>query len=312
MLPVNKIQEENTPKPKRRRYGKDRLLRRIVHVSDIENNDLESPDSRPMSPLDKADDPPLPCNQMEYLCDSGNTSSTSSDIPCSPGVSDCSIMRNIDKWESFVSRDLNNIPNEISSTVCREFYDIDNIPDNIFSSKLHQEASQINCGNNTLLTSKFDKTFGENIEQTFDAVNQSICGLENKENGNRSCLFETNDSFLLDFKESCIALEEDDKQSKTSNLQIVKKKLCTDNSFYGLPIITKSLFKSFRNIEKFYGKLFIINTTQCLVSKNSQVINGQVGKFNFTTNESFSLVISIVTNFVISDVSCFQWNIRVD
>lgn len=264
MLPVNKMHEENTSIPKRRRFGTGRLLRRVINVLDVENHCLENPDSGPMSSLDKPDDPPLPCNQIEYLCDSGNTSSTSSDIPCSPGVLDCSIMRNIDKWESFVSRDLKNVPNEVSSTVCREFNEIEDISDDMFYSKLNQDSSQINRGNTTVLTSKCEKTLRENVEHTFEVVNKSICGLQSKENMNRSCLFETNDAFMLDIKESSIVLEEKDSQSKTSHLKIVENKLCDYNSFYGLPIITKSLFKTYRNIEKFYGKLFNINNIQWL------------------------------------------------
>lgn len=254
MWSVNKIhQENNTSTPKRRRLGTDKLLQRIIHVVDIENHALESPDSIPMSPRDKLDDPPLPCNQIAYLYDSGNTSSTSSDIPCSPGVLDCSVFRNIEKWESFVSRDLNNVPNEVLPTVRGEFDEIEGITDDIFCSKMDQESSQINCGKNTLLTSKCEKTFRENIEQSFEVVNQSICGLEFTENKNTSSLFETNDSFLLDIKESGIILEEKEKQPKTINLKIVGNEIC-DNNFYGLPIITKSLFKTYRNIEKFYGK----------------------------------------------------------
>lgn len=259
MLPVNKIREENTSMTKRQRLGTGRLLRRSIHVLDIENHDFESSNSRPMSPLDKADDPPLPCNQIEYLCDSANTSSISSDIPCSPGVLDCSVMRNIEKWESFVNRDLNNVLNEVSSTVCREFEEVQGISDDIFHSKLDQEYSQVNRGNNSILSPKCDKSFRENIEQSFEEVNQSICGLENKNNSN---LFETKDSFLLDFKESSIVLEEKEYQPKTSNLKIVENKLCDNKSFYGLPIITKSLFKTYRNIEKLYGKMFNINIVQ--------------------------------------------------
>lgn len=264
MLPVHKTLQENTSMTKRRRFGIDRSLRRNIHVLDIENHDLASSNSRPMSPLDKPDDPPLPCNQIEYLCDSGNTSSISSNIPCSPGVLDCSVIRNIEKWESFVSRDLNTVLNEVSSTVCREFNEIESIADDIFYSKLNQECSHINSGNNALLTSECEKTFREKVEHTFEVVNQSICGLESKENQDRSSLFETKDSFLLDIKESSIVLEEKDNQPNTSNLKIVESKLCYNKSFYGLPIITKSLFKTYRNIEKFYGKLFNINTVQHL------------------------------------------------
>lgn len=264
MLPVNKIREENTLMTKRRRLGTDRLLRRSIHVLDIENHDFGSSNSRPMSPLDKADDPPLPCNQIEYLCDSANTSSVSNDIPCSPGVLDCSVMRNIEKWESFVSRDLNNVVNEVSSTVCREFEEEEGMPDDIFHSKLDQVYSQVNHGNKSILTSKCEKSFRENIEQSFEVVNQSICDLENK---NKSSLFETKDSFLLDIKDSSIILEEKCYQSKTSSRKIVENKLCDNKSFYGLPIITKSLFKTYRNIEKLYGKMFNINTVQFLYYK---------------------------------------------
>lgn len=254
MLPRHKLRQENTSTPKRRRFGTD-TLRRSIHVLDKENHGLQTPDCRPVSPLDQPDDLPLPCNQIEYLCDSVNTSSSSS-IPCSPGVLDCSVTRNIEKWESFVSRDLNNVLNEGTSTVVREFNEIEDISDDMFYSKLEQECSQINPGKNTLLTSQCVKYFRENIEESFDVVNQSICGLNNKENNNRSSLFETKDSFLLDLKESSIILEVKEDQPKTTKVKIAENNLCDKNSFYGLPIITKSLFKTFRNIDKFYGKLF--------------------------------------------------------
>lgn len=254
MLPVNKIVQENTSMSKRRRLSTGKLLRRSGHVLDKENQDLDSLNNRPLSPLEVLDDPPLPCNQIEYLCDSGNTSSTSSNIPCSPGVLDYSVMRNIEKWESFVSSDLRTAVSEVSSTVRREFNEIESISNEIFYSKLDQEYSQINCDNNALFTSECEKTLRENIEHTFEVVNQTICGLESKENPNRISLFETKDSFLLDIKESSIVLEEEN-QPKTSKLKIVESKLC-DKSFYGLPIIAKTLFKTYRNIEKFYGKIF--------------------------------------------------------
>lgn len=254
MLPVNKIVQENTSMTKRRRLSTGKLLRCSGHVLDKENQDLNSLNNRPMSPLDILDDPPLPCNQIEYLCDSGNTSSTSSNIPCSPGVLDYSVMRNIEKWESFVSSDLRTVVSEVSSTVCREFNEIESISNGIFYSKLDQEYSQINCDNNALFTSECEKTLRENIEHTFEVVNQTICGLESKDNPNRSSLFETKDSFLLDIKESSIVLEEKN-QPKTSKPKIVESNFCV-KSFYGLPIIAKTLFKTYRNIEKFYGKIF--------------------------------------------------------
>lgn len=245
---------QNSTTPKRRRLGTGRILRPQLRISNEDITNLQSPDMRPSSPMEKNDDLPLPCNQIEYLYDSGNTSSTSSGIPCSPGVLDDSIMKNVDKWESLVvSRDINNVTHK-TVKVFKELDEIENIYDDMFQSKLEQESSQFNHVDE-LLTSRCEKHFRDHIDESFDSVNKSINEVFNESNKNNdiSMLFETKDSFLLDIKESGILLGE--------NKNMVSKPNTKDNtimynkdSFYGLPMITKSLFETYRNIQKFYGK----------------------------------------------------------
>ncbi|KAI5643584.1 DEAD/DEAH box helicase domain-containing protein [Phthorimaea operculella] len=252
MFSKYKSARENTSTPKRRRLGTGRILRPNLQVFTQGTNVLQSPNGRPDSPFDQNDDPPLPCNQVEYLCDSGNTSSTSSDIPCSPGVLECSIMNN--KWESLVvSRDLTTIINKAQESV-KELDQIEDISDEMFYSKLEQESSRCDHGNNSLLTSRCEKHFRENIEESFDMINQSINDLFDKSNkkDDRSSLFETKDSFLLDIKESGIVIENQNNVQIGSKPNIVCNNINYQNGFYGLPMETKSLFKLYRNIEKFY------------------------------------------------------------
>lgn len=266
----------NTSTPKRRRLGTGRILRPNLNIFDKDT----SPKLRCSSPLNRNDDPPIPCNQIEYLSDSGNNSSVTSEIPCSPaGILDNSIMRN-SNWESLVVSKHQITNNEVSNTMCKEFNEIEDISENISNqSHFSKEASTSLCKvlneiedisddmfyskleiesslHRNLLTSRYEKQFCRSIEDSFNAINQSLRQDELNKIDN-SALFETRDSFLLDIKESSIIYKEfknvpnkiTDKPKSVKEREVERK-----DSFYGLPMITKDLFKSYRNIEKFYGE----------------------------------------------------------
>ncbi|XP_028172167.1 helicase POLQ-like, partial [Ostrinia furnacalis] len=285
--------QENTSTPKRRRLGTGRILR--VTKPNKENSFLlsnHSPIYRRVTATvrpEVCESPPLPSNQIKYLHDSRNSSS--SDIPSSPGVFE----KNDEHWESLSSTNLDDLCKSEASAH-KNVSEIEDISDDMFQSRLEQESSQVkpesqlnlpiginqtdfdtqlkessfisgsklldlsletkseeNQDMNELLTSKYEKHFRDNLEESFEMVNQSICGIqEETKKSDRSSLFETRDSFLLDIRESGMITNE-----KNSNHEFVKPKtpmkdINSDNGFYGLPIVTKSLFKTYRNIEKFY------------------------------------------------------------
>ncbi|KAL4718356.1 hypothetical protein ACJJTC_014006 [Scirpophaga incertulas] len=97
----------------------------------------------------------------------------------------------------------------------------------------------------------FEENYKQDVDESFQLVNQSICGIEDDktERAHKSALFETKDSFLLDIQESGIVPE-----NHNSNIFVKPLPLVThcDNSFYGLPLLVRDLFKTYRNIEKFY------------------------------------------------------------
>ncbi|XP_069355435.1 helicase POLQ-like [Maniola hyperantus] len=188
--------------------------------------------------VEKAESPCLPCNQVEFLCDTRSNGSICSEIPCSPGVLES------ENWDSFVaSKHCNNISGNSKINSC-----VDNSVNMDEISELDQKV-MINHTNTTLLTSRCEKLLRDEIEESFNMINQSISNINNE---NRSSLFETRDSFLLDIRESDIVSEQ--KILKTNDL--LKPKLYQEyvksNTFYGLPIMVKGLFKTYRNIEKFY------------------------------------------------------------
>ncbi|KAI8439871.1 hypothetical protein MSG28_001339 [Choristoneura fumiferana] len=277
MFSLNKSARDNTSTPKRHRLGVSRISRPSPKIANKSGRNILS-NCNPINlqlikeSSQRCDSPPLPCNQIEYLCDSGNNSSACSDIPHSSGILNSSVIRDIENWESVLENKTNG------DSTSNDLAEIEDISDDMFYSRLEQSV----CDENVILTSNCEdnfkktaeqnfpvdnsiqeqfvsdednnivmshceKNFRKTIEQSFAAVNDSNCGLipsqsllfDTKEN-----FFETKDSFLLDIKESCV-VKEDAK---------AKAKLMADNvdSFYGLPIKTKSFFKTYRNIEKFY------------------------------------------------------------
>ncbi|XP_075972515.1 mutagen-sensitive 301 isoform X2 [Anticarsia gemmatalis] len=236
MSSINNMQDTSTPK--RRRFGNTKIVR---PTQTLENNVIEN--YSPIRPqilknemdIERCSSPDLPCNQVEFLCDSGNNS-TSSDIPCSPEV----LQTQGNQWASLdvSTSKINeiydkNTKNPINRVILEE---IEDISDDMFHSKLEQSVYN------------HEEKFKSEIEESFNVINESIVNM-NEVMKNRSSLFETKDSFLLDIKESGI---EAPQTSTNQNKKITKENNVPSNSFYGLPMITKGLFKSYRNIEKFY------------------------------------------------------------
>ncbi|XP_060800569.1 helicase POLQ-like isoform X2 [Amyelois transitella] len=231
MNSYNKFDVDNTSTPKRRRLGTSRVLcsRDIVNHSPIHRQIS----STVISSSGRCESPPLPCNQVEYLNESEPTS-----IPCSPGI-EGSIMKDVENWESLALTNFRKKNNVLHDTITE-----DDLSDDMFCSEL-----EIKSSHDKLVSSNCQNHF-KDIEETFDLVNKSICDIDNKVD--KSSLFETKDSFLLDIKESGILVEEKCKSNEVNKHGRIDQKLCDGDTFYGLPLITKSLFKTFRNIEKFY------------------------------------------------------------
>ncbi|XP_038213601.1 helicase POLQ-like isoform X2 [Zerene cesonia] len=224
----NKILSGSPSTPKRRRLG----IRRNVRLSQlsIENIKLNTPKNGQINSRVKenCDSPPLPCNQVEYLCDSESNSSISSDIPCSPGILEtCNIFHNISSWKSFHE----------SKSPKNEAACVSTIVDEIFTDSVQSKSDKLNCVQELPKNEKYQ----DEIEKTFNEINQSIC--------HNDSFFDEKDSFLLDIRESGIINEKHATEKELPQLNVNKE---ITNDFYGLPMITKGLFKSYRNIEKFY------------------------------------------------------------
>ncbi|KAL0883560.1 hypothetical protein ABMA27_015714 [Loxostege sticticalis] len=274
---------ETTSTPKRRRLGTGRILRLNKNKENSILLSNHSPIYRRViaTAREICESPPLPSNQIKYLHDSRNSSSS---IPSSPEV----IEKNGDHWESLSSK-------EVSAH--KHVSEIEDISDDMFQSRLEQESSQYNRESefnlplsinhtdldaqinetsfisgskllelsleteseqnqekNELLTSKYEKHFRDNLNESFEMINQSICGIEEIKKTDKSLLFQTRDSFLLDIKESGIISNEKNKNHEfvKPNTPTGTRSMQKDYGFYGLPMETKSLFKTYRNIEKFY------------------------------------------------------------
>ncbi|XP_045764015.1 helicase POLQ-like [Maniola jurtina] len=231
---------QSTPKRRRRTLGTRKAkLPKLKETNEYLVNSTPISISGTPTVVEKGESPCLPCNQVEFLRDSRSNGSICSEIPCSPGVFES------ENWESFLaSKHCNNISG--NSKIDHEDNSVN--MDEIFQSELDQKVMK-NYMNTTLLTSRCEKLLRDEIEESFNMINQSISNINNE---NRSSLFETRDSFLLDIRESGIVAEQ--KVLKTNDL--LKPKLHQDyanpNTFYGLPIMVKGLFKTYRNIEKFY------------------------------------------------------------
>lgn len=242
-VPFEKYQD-TTSTPKRRRLGTRRILRlKNHHINGTDDFTSSCSPITCKTPLSsqRSESPHLPCNQVEYLCDSN--SSSSSQIACSPDVLACPFTKD-DKWESLLvsTNAIDKLCNQDVSKM-DTLAEFDEMSHDMFNSKLEISSAQIVDG-----TSKFEQSIKQNIEHSFNMINQSICQLaDHHKTCDKSSLFETKDSFLLDIKESEMM---DQSINRTTCIEINIEK----EGFYGLPMITKGLFKSLRNIEKFYGK----------------------------------------------------------
>lgn len=253
MNSVNEKCHEKLSTPKRRRLGlRNRVKSTQILDKEVNNSFINSSPvhlrvattSRAFVP-DKCESPPLPCNQVEYLCESANDNSLT-DIPCSPGVFESCFFKDVENWESFIAgkndSSKENIPEEA----------VDEINNEMFISKLEPSCAQEQIGSN-ILSGRCEKQLRDEVEESFDVLHQSIININC--NNETSTLFETKDSFLLDIRESGIIAEQSN--SKNGASKSVFNEINHDvNTFYGLPMIVKGLFKSYRNIEKFYGKYF--------------------------------------------------------
>ncbi|CAH0717498.1 unnamed protein product, partial [Brenthis ino] len=249
MNSVNEKCHEKLSTPKRRRLGLRNRLRLTQTLAKEDNNSFinSSPvhlrvatTSRALVP-DKCESPPLPCNQVEYLCDSGNDGSIT-DIPCSPGVFDSCFFKDVENWESFIAGNNDSFKdNKLEEAV-------DEINNEMFISKLEPSCAQEQISSN-ILTGRCEKQLRDEVEESFDVLHQSIININR--NNETSTLFETKDSFLLDIRESGIIAEQSNSKNEASK-SVVNEINHDVNTFYGLPMIVKGLFKSYRNIEKLY------------------------------------------------------------
>ncbi|XP_013161542.1 PREDICTED: helicase POLQ-like [Papilio xuthus] len=216
----------STSTPKRRRLGTRRIL------SEVNNkNDLFADFIRPQLNITKGltvtadccDSPPLPCNQVEYLSDSGNN--TSDDINCQSDITESCFGEEIKSFTPFS----HNVKNPQNQNLCKG-----DVSDELFTSKLEDEVSQNNLCNEAIV----EKHFRDEIAEGFEAINQSISIIKDIDN-----CFETKDSFLLDIPDH---FTQSESNSKSKNNEVFKE------HFYQLPMVVKGLFKTYRNIEKLY------------------------------------------------------------
>lgn len=224
----------NTSTPKRRRLGTRRILSEVNNKNDLFTNFVRPQlSTKGLDTPVCCDSPPLPCNQVEYLSDSGNN--TSDDINCLPDITESCFSEYV---ESFTSLSNNEI-NKKSPNLVKE---IDNGSKDMFTSKLEDEVSPSKCNEEIL-----EKHFRDEINEGFEAINQSISVIKDIDN-----FYETKDFFLLDIPDNFTQTESND---KLKNNEAIKE------HFYQLPMIVKGLFKTYRNIEKLYGKLI---SNKCL------------------------------------------------
>lgn len=284
--------QANTSTPKRRRLGPGRILRPNNKENNLFLFN-HSPINRQLSSTKNeaiCQSPPLPSNQIEFLHDSRNSSS----CPSSPCLFESLLTSNLDDLSKNGSSANNNVSEfedisdemfqsrmeQESSQVVKQESDLEkqtpcingssspNLDASFISGRkmldLKLNTNTYENGNvdktiendvNDLLTSKCEKSLRDNIEESFELINQSICDMQDETNKNdRSSLFETHDSFLLDIKVSGITSKDMQKVDGAFVKPKAPMEIKVNNKhFYGLPKITESLFKSYRNIEKFYG-----------------------------------------------------------
>ncbi|XP_048481986.1 helicase POLQ-like [Plutella xylostella] len=252
---LNNSAYKNSSTPKRRRLGTGRVLRHSDTLSIKSFSPVQFRVNHTLaSPVRKCESPPIPSNQNEYLESSNGSSNSSYRIPQSPGFLECSSDLNGGICESDDENNKEILDHRLFISEVKELSksrliknEIEDISDDMFNSKLEvQDSFTHNHEKKATLTSTSDKCFGKEIEESFEMVNESIlCGSSHK-NDISNNLFETKDSFLLDIKETGLEIGE----NGTSNE--VLKMFDNINTFYGLPLMAKDLYKSLCNITKFY------------------------------------------------------------
>lgn len=233
-----------TSTPKRRRLGTRRTIKDIASTKNHVRNKflpshLQEVPENAVQAID-CDSPSLPCNQVKYLSDSANN--TREGINCSISITDSSfILDKEDSEPSVVSHNKVILQPQIVK-------EVENLFDDMFTSSLEQVASQQNDTDEELLTSRCEKHFREEINDGFEAINQSINIIKN----DRDSFFDTKDSFLLEVDDLTQA-ERSNKINYVIKSENVEKMYVPQESFYHLPMITKGLFKTYRKIDKLYG-----------------------------------------------------------
>lgn len=257
----NKLSEgTNTSTPKRRRLGTTSVIRSLSGNSRIlsycENaGQCSSQSSQLGTDRSCSISPPLPSNQMEYLRES--SSEMLSPLPAMHENATAETF-NHEMWATPILASAFKSP-LISATAKRRSIiqqEVDNISADMFQSKL--ELNHVESQDNINVDLN-DFSFKQSIVNAFDHINQSIFELDNKKEC--SVLFETKDSFLLNVADTaeCInnydIVRRNQVEEKLNNVKSgIPVNKCEDNGFYGLPIMAKTFFKMYRNIDKFYGK----------------------------------------------------------
>lgn len=268
----NKSDLKNASTPKRRRLGTGRIASSLFWKESNSSfiNPVNSLQTKYSSQLETnvCDSPPLPCNQIEFLSESSSVKITS------PTNVDCSLIHGIEaeNWESPVATS----KHRFNKTLINKSGGIENVNrrneseyilDDMFYSKLesqktiHDNSVNINKDNNKA-------TFKQSIVETFEKFDQSIGEIVHKNDGVDN-LFDTKDSFLLDIRETSIENININNKNQVTNKcnHEIEKTEGSNCVFYGLPVITKNLFKMYRNIERFYGEFksihWILKTNLC-------------------------------------------------
>lgn len=261
----------NTSTPKRRRLGTaGRALRQSLDVFHKKYSPVHPQITNSRHTItERCESPPIPCNQYEYLCDSSNNTSASlnNNIPHSPAVFegslDCAefsyLPSQIGKPDS--PSDSADKENKDCNDTRQVMSEIEDVSNDMFQSRMEApETVNRNCGEE-LLTVRCEKYFKQSVQESFELANQSICRLDKPPKNDLSELFETKDSFLLDIKDTCALVKESESNRRNQSNKLEYNNVSVANvasnnvdNFYGLPLNTKDLFKTYRNIEKFYGK----------------------------------------------------------
>lgn len=228
----NKLNDLYNVTPKRRRLGAGRIYVNSSNRNNVNNRSGNLTGSYSPDVFEfNGDSPPLPSNQVEYL------HKTSYDNISSQSLAESSVFNdlNAENWESPVV-----IRNEVKN-------EIDDAESNDMFKSL--EAQECKSQSTNELVVDFNNTnFKQSIADVLDQFDESMCVIDSKKE--TSAFFESKDSFLLDIKNTAELIENQDNRNVLCKDKNIKNNGC--DSFYGLPLLAKKLFKMYRNIDKFY------------------------------------------------------------